>query len=398
MAETLYKRSGRGKPIMWRGEIVNSSLVLSTGEVNGKIKETIVKTHRVLEEELASRVNKKRKEGYKYIFELHDESIGLDYLEGEGLLNYLNTYLPKFNTTGDNVLLPMLAKTFEFGKAFKNGTYRIAQWKINGLRCLCVPCIERTGFFETKVLKFYSREGKEFKLDILEKYMTWALGDFYDKIFNDNLILDGELYIPGYSINDINHIVKSPKCKEHELIEYWVYDLAIENTPQHKRLSVLKDNLDVYIYRYGVNPRKKTGRNLIVLPNYKVSTDSEIVNKRDEFIELGFEGVILRDPNAEYGFNKRNSTMLKCKAVLDGIFEIVDINPVSIKQSDLPLFKVKNDINDETFDVKIVGSFEDQNYFLRNKNLYIGQSMRVEYRERSGVKQVPFHAVGIEIV
>jgi hypothetical protein len=35
---------------------------------------------------------------------------------------------------------------------------------------------------------------------------------------------------------------------------------------------------------------------------------------------------------------------------------------------------------------------------LIHKEKYIGKYMQVEFRERSGVNQVPFHARGIDIV
>ena len=122
-----------------------------------------------------------------------------------------------------------------------------------------------------------------------------------------------------------------------------------------------------------------------------INTFDESVAKRDNYIDLGFEGLILRDYNAEYQFGKRNLSMLKYKKIYDGWFEIVDIQPQS-KKDNLPLFILKNDINSETFECTINASHDMQKYFLVNKKYFIGQEAFVEYRERSGVKEVPFHA------
>ena len=89
--------------------------------------------------------------------------------------------------------------------------------------------------------------------------------------------------------------------------------------------------------------------------------------------------------------------MLKYKKIYDGWFEIVDIQPQS-KKDNLPLFILKNDINSETFECTINASHDMQEYFNNKKKDFIGQEAFVEYRERSGVKQVPFHAKIIKIV
>ena len=122
-----------------------------------------------------------------------------------------------------------------------------------------------------------------------------------------------------------------------------------------------------------------------------INTFDESIAKRDNYIDLGFEGLILRDYNAEYQFGKRNLSMLKYKKIYDGWFEIVDIQPQS-KKDNLPLFILKNDINSETFECTINASHDMQEYFFNNKKDFIGKKAFVEYRERSGVKEVPFHA------
>ena len=101
----------------------------------------------------------------------------------------------------------------------------------------------------------------------------------------------------------------------------------------------------------------------------------------------------MRNPNAEYQYGKRNLTMIKYKRYTDGKFTIVDIYPEGIKRSNIPLFLLRNDVNDATFEVHVGGSQEYQSTFLREdiKRATIGKQMYVEYGERSGINQVPFH-------
>ena len=99
----------------------------------------------------------------------------------------------------------------------------------------------------------------------------------------------------------------------------------------------------------------------------------------------------MRNPDAEYQYGKRNLSMIKYKKSTDGKFTIIDIYPEGIKRSNIPLFLCKNDINDSTFECHVGGSHAYQEYILQNKQNYIGKQMYVEYGERSGVNQLPFH-------
>ena len=105
----------------------------------------------------------------------------------------------------------------------------------------------------------------------------------------------------------------------------------------------------------------------------------------------------MRNPYSDYQFGKRNLAMIKYKKSTDGIFEILDIYPEGNKRSDLPLFKCKNDINDATFECHIGGTFEYQKSFLNNPELYIGKKLTIEYGERSGVNQLPFHIKTVKL-
>ena len=244
----------------------------------------------------------------------------------------------------------MLAKVYDNtnNKLFKKVSKYIGQYKINGLRCFISAYHNNNDLFGTIRLKFQSREGTYWNsLHVLESYLLDVFPKkLIDAMIEEHYILDGELYLPGHSVNEINHFVKDPTCKENKLIQFWCYDIAIDNVAYERR---------------------------------------------NKFIDLGFEGLIMRNPEAEYQYGKRNLSMIKYKKSTDGKFTIVDIYPEGVKRKDIPLFLLRNDINDETFEVHLGGSFSYQKYVLDNKEDFIGKEMFVEYGERSGVTQVPFH-------
>ena len=319
-------------------------------------------------------------------------------VEGE-LLSYLDTYLPQYRTTADGTLLPMLAKVYDNAnnKLFNKVPSWYGQWKINGLRCFISAEVNHNDFFKPIALKFQSREGTYWNsLVHLEDYLLNVLDkQLLNKMVEEHYILDGELYLPNHSVNEINHFVKDAKCAENKLLQYWCYDIAIDDFSQADRLNYIQNAQSKYVKMFGSKDEHfNNTERLVVLPVYAITNDANATLNRNEFIDLGFEGLIMRNPIAEYQYGKRQlGTMVKYKRSTDGKFTILDIYPEGIKRKNIPLFLLKNDINDATFEVHIGGSQDYQSTFLNEdkKRATIGKQMYVEYGERSGVNQVPFH-------
>lgn len=81
--------------------------------------------------------------------------------------------------------------------------------------------------------------------------------------------------------------------------------------------------------------------------------------------------------------------MFKFKKIQDGLFKIVNIEE---DKRGLPIYTLQNDINDELFQCTLNNTQKIQKIHLQAKDNIIGKMATVEYRERSGVKEVPFHA------
>ena len=389
--QALYRKNNHGQPCVWYGCVNNHSVEVWHGILGKTITHTILNTSRTPADELISKTRDKRKSGYKLLSELKDDSNTYP-VEGE-LINYLKTYLTDYRTTADGSLLPMLAKTYDNdnNKLFKKVNYYIGQYKIYGLRCF-ISAEQGSGLFNSISLKFQSREGTYWNsLSNLEEYLLSIIPHYLlDKMLEEHFILDGELYLPGYSVNEINHFVKDPTCKENKLLQYWCYDLAIDDEIQSRRISYLYSQFTPYVI-CDLNEHLSNIRRMVVLPSYEVHDDDDALNYRNRFIDFGFEGLILRNPNAEYQYGKRNASMIKYKKSTDGKFLIVDIKPEGAKRPDIPLFVCKNDINDQLFECHVSGSLDYQRKCLIDKDKLIGKYMYVEFGERSGVGSLPFH-------
>lgn len=396
----LYRKDNNGNITVWQAEAQDLVTVhICHGRLGGKLVNEFIKTHRFAHEEIKSRENAKRKSGYKYLSELKDN---VTLPTPEGLMEFLNAYLPAIRTTADGSTLAMLAKSFDkANNKFKKVDGYFGQWKINGLRCF-VRAEERQGLFTDYHLTFQSREGTYWNsLEALEQKLIDLLPiPLLEMMCYEGYVLDGELYIPGYTVNDINSAVKNENNPLNKQVQYWCYDLAIEDTAQYKRFEILDEQLDVFKHDYFEKRQHLNNLDaLIYLPHFTVTNDEDAMMFRDKFIDLGFEGLIMRNPTEEYQFGKRNMAMLKYKRSTDGKFLIVDIYPEGEKR-DLPLFRLKNDINNATFEVHINGDFDYQKKFLYDdiKELTIGQYMYVEYGERSGINQVPFHCKTVRLL
>lgn len=399
---TLYKRNSNGKPLFWTIDARTADIKVQYGIVGKEGRVEYITTHRNLQDEVNSLVKAKRKEGYKELQDLYDNAPKL--INPDNLYDYLNNYLPKFNTHADGAFIPMLCKTLEDNKPFEKGTY-FGQWKINGERCIITAEVEK-GLFETIKLHYRSREGVDWtdKLSYLDDYLLPCIPEeIINMMAEEGVALDGELYLPGYGINEINSFIKNTELPQHYKLQFWLYDICIENMSAKNRQNHIDDFLLGKVHRSRIHTKEEHLNNtdrLVVLPNFDCSNINEAILRRDTFISLGFEGLVIRKTDAEYQFGgRRNNSMLKFKKKEDGLFIIVDIVPEGIKRSNLGKLVLKNDINDELFECTYNAPHSAQEEILVNKDKYIGHyKALVEFRERSGISQVPFHAKCVKLV
>lgn len=390
----LYRRNNNGMPTVWWANFNSdtNSIAVFYGLVRGNIrKEVYTVTQKDGNKELESRYNEKIKQGYQYLNEICDMQ-DRPPVEDENsleLFNFLNTYLSKDLSNGNsNLLLPMLAKTYN-GNVWKKVSCMYGQYKINGLRCI-ITAYTQNDMFKPIRLRFQSREGIIWNtLENLSDYLLSIIpANIIKDMIDGYVALDGEIYLPGYTINQINHFVKDANCVENKLLQFWCYDIMMEGNQAHRNM-----------YRYHIkrptsfNSIKEHYNNkerLIILHNKYINNDNEAIDARNHFINLGFEGLILRNAETDYQYGRRRANyMEKFKDAAEGDFIILDI--YKEKKRDLPILLCKNDINNEKFETRLSTSHIVQQEVLFDSQSYIGRTVHIEYGERSGVARVPFH-------
>lgn len=396
----LYRKNNAEQPYRWSAEL-NADKTYITVHYGIVGKATYTDSYKVTQKdadkELISRYNEKRKQGYIAIEDVKDNAQLPPVEDEQARYAYLAAYLPSYrNNENNGNILPMLAKTYT-GNVWKKTSCMLGQWKINGLRCF-ITAYKGDTIFNPVRLRFQSREGIVWNtLTALEDYLFDSLSaDIIQNMLDDNWALDGEIYLPGYSVNEINHFVKDPNDIHNKLLQFWCYDIAIPEMVQHKRDRIRLDIKPFTIFD-SKDKHLNNKKQLVILPTYHICNDTDAYAWRDKFIDLGFEGLILRNPDVDYQYGRRRvGYMEKFKTKTDGKFEIVDIQPE--RKRNLPIITCCNDINDSTFETRFSMPHDKQEYILNHKEDYIGKFVFISYGERSGVEKVPFHIKEVSLI
>ena len=88
-----------------------------------------------------------------------------------------------------------------------------------------------------------------------------------EMMIEEGVGLDGELYLPGYGINEINSFIKNTEVPQHYKLQYWLYDICIENMSAINRQNILHKNFNKYIIdnMYFIKENHLNNANTLVL-------------------------------------------------------------------------------------------------------------------------------------
>lgn len=195
---------------------------------------------------------------------------------------------------------PMLAAKWEDKKA-KVQYPVFTQPKLDGVRCI----VKRDGM--------WTRNGKKI---VSAPHIFEEIAPIFNRM--PNLVLDGELYNHDlkHDFNKLISLVKKTKPSQQDLddskalVEYHIYDIPS--------------------YGCGFSCRLKGLRVLHTLPTeyckmvdtFHVNNEDELQDKYNDFMELGYEGSMVRTVNSPYE-NKRSNHLLKMKEFEDAEYEIM---------------------------------------------------------------------------
>lgn len=289
-----------------------------TWQLNGKQTEqpdiaiTKGKANRTILEQTQLQFNAIVKEykdkGYKEVDE-DPETMDIKTLEG---------YLPEFSTDANGVRKHMLAKSAD--KVSESTINKVKYWyasrKIDGVRC--------SMFWDGKEIKTSSRGGGHYNYSTTHITQHPLLIEYFKK--HPDIVLDGELYKHGKSLQQISGAARLEKnAVDCDWLQYFVYDIMIPNVPFKDRLKLLIEFAkEVHIGFDPYHVFKDGDLQVQIVPQTKVSGYDNIIKLHNKYVEEGWEGVVIRDPNANYEFGSRKNIMIKIKRYQDSEFVVVD--------------------------------------------------------------------------
>lgn len=274
----------------------------------------------------------------------------------------------------------------------------IIQPKIDGVRCVsCYGNVPNTTnitpgtSIEIKDIVLRSREGKEF--DWLEHIRENVLSLL--KYLPPGTILDGEIYVHGEMIfNDIISAVKSKLVKEktNKFLQYWIFDWINYSIPNWERLTKLKNAYNKWIDDGG-------DRDVICLVNtYKAGKYSDIERFYGEFIEQGFEGLMIRhheeaEKKKAYYKAERSVNLLKYKEFQEAEGIVVDVVSAQGKDSGTAIFLLEDPNTGVKFRARPGGTLKERKKYYDNREELIGKLYTYKYFELT-IDGVPRFPVG----
>lgn len=381
---TLYSKNKSGKILEWKAEsdlTLNSdgwiTLNIYYGQQNGKTQ------HKV-------RYTKSGKNKGKVNATTIEEQALLDLgylyraqLEEKGYFLSLDDY-KKPRTA-------MLAHKYQDKKhklsVDEEGNFTheyFGQPKLNGIRCTA------TKVSETEI-QFLSRTNKLFTpFEHLSKLLLPIL-DIGDMV-------DGELFNPEMPLEYIASLVNSDTDRFIIDKDLGVTLWKVDDLQYHLYDGVAKESNDNYKDRkywlhelfemFGNEDETTIGNSLVKVLTVPLKSLDHMKTRFSEWINLGYEGLMLRDGLAHYEFDDRSIGLLKYKEMFDEEFQIVDIIE-SDNEPGQPVFVV--DLrNDQTCKVRKSGDKSENEKYLLNRDDYIKKWLTVQYQARTKYDNLSF--------
>lgn len=270
----------------------------------------------------------------------------------------------------NGVIKPMLAKQAD--KVTKTDIFNkkwIASRKIDGLRCIIY--LGDDGKLHTS-----SRGATNYDSAMYEILTHPAL----IKLFKNNkgLMLDGECYHHGYTLQQINSIARTQKvAKDLEILQFYWYDIVDLNNPFKARLAKMQSiaaELKEYGSKISWEPDRMFKENELriqFVPQVEVSGWDNMMKLHNEYVSEGWEGLVIRDPEKPYKPNGRTNDMIKIKVYKDDCFKVVG-KEAGLRGSEDMVFIMQMP-DGRTFKAKPFGDREQkQEYWINFEEKYNG--------------------------
>ena len=358
---TLYGLDSKGGVKVWEVEPTSTGFTVSHGKLGGKIqvKHTVCKPKNVGRANETTVEEQGAREAIAKWRKQTDKGYVMDQEELEKAPLVLNPMLAMdYNKNGHRI---------DYG--LTGGVY--CQPKLDGVRC-------EAYLDEAGKLVFKSRGGKFYSVP------TQIYNEMIHLFAAEPCMhLDGELYIHGESLQDIVSAVKKPNELTSKL-EFHCFDIASEGPTWVSRMGALED-LD----------SKYSGDFLVFVQGSFVASEEQMYKLHDEYVEQGYEGVMVRQGNGEYRYNYRSPALQKFKKMQDEEFKIIG-HEVDKDGCIVWVISVASSSGELTCKVTPKMTKQQRKDLVEVATSYYGKLLKVQFQARTKDGNLQF-PIGIEL-
>lgn len=294
-------------------------------------------------------------------------------------------YVEAIDLSGNtqNSFRPMLAKTFDetlYVKGNKSRSFKfsfpvLVQRKYDGIRCF-------SSKDQYNNIIMNSRKG--LKIENFDEIKTELRNLYSDELCNGNIIFDGELYSNSLTFESISGIVRTTdnQTENKKIIEYHIYD-AYDPT----NLSWVNSKRNDFINKI---LKTKSFTKIKFVESFKAENINEIDDFHQQFVDEGFEGIMIRQIDGIYEENKRSKYLQKYKKFMEEEFEIINFHDGEGHDKNMVIWECKTGTG-KKFSVKPRGTFEDRRQMFIDASTQIGRYLTVIFQEYSadGIPRFP---------
>jgi DNA ligase 1 len=361
----LYRRTTNGKIISWEVWVEDDTIFTRYGYVGSEDLQTTSKkaTYKCYGQSNA------RNPSQQAIFEaqaMWDKRADLKYSTSTE------------SAQEANPILPMLAHKFEDHKHKINWKHGVlVQPKLDGCRALAYRD-------ENDNIVMTTRQGKKWET---LPHIVRALEEILPVGSTD--VLDGELYLHGVTFQSVTRLVKKHRPESKD-IQYCVYDVITD-----KAITQSERNVYLTTMLAMLQSNSLVKDVVVYVPTYIALSEKDVYDYQKDFVSAGYEGAIVRIPDALYKMNGRSNELLKVKSFDEDDFEIVGYNEGVGKFAGCVIWRCITK-EGKTFDCVPKGTLEDKREWYDNAESYIGKMLSVKYFGLSEDK-IPRFGVGLGI-
>lgn len=323
--EYLISRDSKGKirlveiSYYWDDDQHGFVISRTTGLYNGKMTkqpDVVIlkgKASRTLKEQVELEYNSHKKKYLDKGYKLLTKDIS-DYSESD-----LDELLGEIRTSQSGVPKPQLAKQADSISNLKTFDKQyLGSRKIDGLRCLIY-------MGEDGELHTASRGAINYDGPMVEILTHPILKQIFKE--NPGLIMDGECYKLGYSLQKLNSIARTVKtAKDLGILQFYWYDIVDVNLTAEERIDKISQIAKKFDIIWAPDREFEYGELRVQhVPHVSISGWDNIIQLHNEYVQEGWEGLVIRLKSSVYGPSKRTNDWIKVKIYKDDCFKVVGI-------------------------------------------------------------------------